>query len=85
MKDLCYDTYFASKIYTAAMLLNRYEWLMRTITFHDHKTVRTDKFARMMWFVTEFEKNARKYYSNARKYYSNVRKYYHYTDFAVID
>ena len=42
------------------MSLNRYEWLMRTITFHDHNAVRADfladRFARMRWFWTEFEK-----------------------------
>ena len=41
------------------MSLNRYKWLMRTITFHDHNTVtadfREDRFARMRWFLTEFE------------------------------
>ena len=59
-KELWYDTFSARKIYIAAMLLNRYEWLMRAITFHDHNTVRDDfledKFARMRWFLTEFEK-----------------------------
>ena len=57
------------------MLLNRYECLMRTITFHDHDTVRAnfleDSFAHMRWFLTEFEKNA--------------RKYYWHTEFVVID
>ena len=42
---------------------------MRTITFHDHHTIRADfledKFARMRWFLTEFEKNVRKYYWHA--------------------
>ena len=42
------------------MSLNGYGWLMRTITFHDHNTVRADfledRFARMRWFLTEFEK-----------------------------
>ena len=50
-KELWYDTFSARKIYSAAMSINRYEWLMRTITFHDHNTVRADfledKFARM--------------------------------------
>ena len=39
---------------------------MRTITFHDHNTVRgdflEDRFARMRWFLIEFEKNAWKCY-----------------------
>ena len=35
-------TFSARKIYRAAMSLNRYEWLLRTITFHDHNTVRAD-------------------------------------------
>ena len=43
------------------MSFNRYEWLMITITFYDHKTIRTDfpenRFARMRWFVTEFARN----------------------------
>ena len=57
------------------MLLNRYEWLIKTITFRDHNTVRADffqgRFAHMRWFLTEFEKYA--------------RKYYRHTEFVVID
>ena len=57
------------------MLLHRYEWLIRTITFHDHNTVRADffedGFAHMRWFLTEFERYARKYYQH--------------TEFVVID
>ena len=56
------------------MSLERYEWLMRTITFHDHKAIRTDflknRFARMRWFVSEF---------------NNTRKYYRHTEFVAID
>ena len=70
-KEHWYDMFSARKIYRAGMSLNRYEWLMRTITFHDHNTVRADfledRFARM----TEFEKNA--------------RKYCRYTEFVAID
>ena len=59
-KELWYDTFSARKIYRTAMSLNRYELLMRTITFHDHNTVRADfledRFARIRWFLTEFEK-----------------------------
>ena len=51
IKDLWYDTFSARRIYRAAMSLNRYRRLMRTITFHDHNTVRDyfleDRFARM--------------------------------------
>lgn len=47
------------------MSLNRYEWLMRTITFHDHSTVRTDflddSLGYTRLFLTEFQNNARKY------------------------
>ena len=43
------------------MSLNRNEWPMRTL-----RTIVTDlledKFARMTWFVTDFEKNAWRYY-----------------------
>ena len=42
------------------MSLNRYKWLMRPTTFHDHNTVRTDfledRFPCMKWFLTELEK-----------------------------
>ena len=65
-KELWYDTFSATKIYRVAMSLNKYEWLMRTITFHDHNTVRgdflEDRFACMRWFLIEFEKNAWKCY-----------------------
>ena len=64
-KELWYDTFSARKIYRAAMSLNRYEWLLRTITFHDHNTVRADflkdMFVHMRWVLTEFEKNAQQY------------------------
>lgn len=57
------------------MSLNRYEWLTRKITYHEHKTIRTNfldnKFVRMRWFGTKFE--------------NNVRKYYRHTEFVVID
>ena len=57
------------------MPLNRYEWLIRAITFHDHNTIRDDfledRFPRMRWFLTEFEKN--------------VWKYYRHTEFVVIN
>ena len=53
-KELWYDTFSARKIYRAAMSLNRYKWLMRTITFHVHNTVKADflenGFARRRWF-----------------------------------
>ena len=69
-RGLYHDTkqpaFSARKIYRAAISLSKYEWLMRTTTFHEHNTVRADfleyRFARMKWFLTEFEKNARKYY-----------------------
>ena len=45
------------------MSLNRYEWLLRAITFHDHNAARADfledKFFRIRWFLTEFEKKMR--------------------------
>ena len=41
-KELWYDTFSAKKIYRAAMSLNRFKWLERTITFYDHNTVRVD-------------------------------------------
>ena len=48
------------------MSLNKYEWLTRTITSHEHEVIRTDfleyRFSRMRWFVTKFEKNAQRYY-----------------------
>ena len=51
-----YDTFPANKIYWVAMSLNRHEWLMRTITFHDHNTVRADflkeRFLLLRWFLT---------------------------------
>ena len=57
-KELWYDR--------PAISLSRYEWLTRKLTFHDHNTVRADfledRFARMTWFLTEFLKNAQKYY-----------------------
>ena len=57
------------------MSLNRYEWLLRTITFHDHNTVKADflkdMYVHMRWVLTEFEKNARQYYQH--------------TEFVVID
>ena len=57
------------------MSLNRYEWLMRTITFHDHSTVRTDflddSLGYTRLFLTEFQNNA--------------RKYDHHAEFAAID
>ena len=59
-------TVSARKIYKTAMSLNRYEWLMRPITFHDHNTVRADflkgSFASLRWIFTEFGKNTRQYY-----------------------
>ena len=55
--------FLQGKYYRTAMSLNRYEWLMRTMTLH--------RFARMRWFLTEFEKGARKYYQH--------------TEFVVID
>ena len=69
-------THFLQGKYTrAAMSLNRYEWLMRRKIFHGNNTVRDyfleDRFARMRWFLTEFEKNALKYYQH--------------TEFVVID
>ena len=36
------DTFSARKNYRFAMSLNRYEWLIRTITCHDHKIIRND-------------------------------------------
>ena len=57
------------------MSLNRYEWQLRTITFHDHNTVKADflkdMYVHMRWVLTEFEKNARQYYQH--------------TEFVVID
>ena len=48
---------------------------MKSITFYDHKKIRTDfledKFAAVRWFLTKFE--------------NNVRQYYHHTEFVVID
>ena len=48
---------------------------MKTIPFDDHSTANggflEDRFARMRWFLTEFEKN--------------VWKYYWHTEFVVID
>ena len=41
-KELWYDTFSAKRICRAVMSLNRYECQMRTITFHDHSTVRDD-------------------------------------------
>ena len=38
-KELSSDTFSTRKIYRTSMSLNRYEWLMKTITFHDHNTV----------------------------------------------
>ena len=59
-KELWCDMFSARKIYRTAISLNRYERLMRAITFHDHNTVRADfledKFPRIRWFLTEFEK-----------------------------
>ena len=63
--DLWYET-FSSRQYRACMSLKRYEWLMKNISFHD--TLRqeyvTDRFARMRWLVTSFERNARMYYKH---------------------
>ena len=57
------------------MSLNRYKKLIRRTTFHDHNTVIADfpedRFVRMGWLLTEFEKIA--------------RNYYRHTEFAVID
>ena len=54
---------------------NKYEWLIRTLSFHYHNTVRADflddRFAHMRWSLMEFE--------------NNTRKYYRHTEFAVID
>ena len=65
-RELRYDNFSARNVYRAAMSLDKCEWLMRIITFHDHSTVRADflddRFARMRWFLTEFENHARKYY-----------------------
>ena len=65
-KEHCYYMFSARRIYRAAMSLNRHEELIRTTTFHDHDTVRAGfpkfRFVRMRWFLTELEKNARKYY-----------------------
>ena len=42
--------------YDSLMSLNRYDWLMRAIIFHDHNTVTNDfledSFSRLRWFLT---------------------------------
>ena len=69
-KELWYDTFSAKRICRAVMSLNRYECQMRTITFHDHSTVRDD-FLGDRFACMRFEKNA--------------WKYYRHTEFFVID
>ena len=60
------DYFSARNVNRAAISLNRYEWLKRTITFHDHSTLRTDflddRFVCMRCFLKKIENNARKYY-----------------------
>ena len=56
-RKLWYDNFSARQIYRAAMSLNRYEWLMRTIAFLDQSTVRADsldnRIVHMRWFLMQ--------------------------------
>ena len=65
-RELWYDNFSAWNVYRVEISLNRCEWLMKTIRFHDNSTVRADflgdRFASMIWFLTEFESNARIHY-----------------------
>ena len=53
-------------MYRVAMSLNRYEWLLSTISFHDQSKLRTkfvdERIVRMRWFLTQFENSAQNYY-----------------------
>ena len=63
-KEISHAYFPGRSFYTAGKSLSRYEWLMRTITFHDYSSVRADllddSFACMKWLLTKFESNARR-------------------------
>ena len=63
--ELFYGTH-ARPFYRACMSLNRFKFLLRCLSFHDHTTICKDYcgdlFARAHWILLKFEDNARRMY-----------------------
>ena len=66
--ELWYDPDGLRPFYRACMDRNRFQILLRCLSFHDHAAIRreygTDRFARGRVFLDEFEKNCREMYEH---------------------
>ena len=67
-EDLWYDDEVSRNLYRASMSRNRFQFLVRSLSFHQQATIRseiiTDAYAKVRWLLDTFETNARKYYKH---------------------
>ena len=68
VKDIWYDEEVARNLYRASMSLHRFQFLIKSLSFHDHTTLRSDivgdAYAKVRWLLDTFERNACLHYNH---------------------